>query len=463
MILTLQEIHNELMPASFVGDSSRLGQYPQGVSTDSRLLAEGDLFFALRGEKFDGHEFAIKVQPRAIAAVVEESWFEAAGRPAGNFLVVPDALFALQACATCARRRWARPLVAIGGSNGKTTTKDLAYAVLSQAHAVLRTQGNLNNHIGVPLTLGGLKNEHTLAVVEIGTNHFGEIARLCEIAEPTLGLITNIGREHLEFFGDLAGVARAEFELYDYLAAAGGMALINMDDRTLRAAAWPGLKTLTFGFAEGAQVRGVHLALGGDGCATFEVEGVRIRVPIAGAHQAQNALAAVAAGKALGVSVQQARAGIEASRPASKRMQIEHIAGVTFINDAYNANPDSMRAALETLMAMPAEKGGRRVAVLGDMLELGPASAPAHREIGERLNQLHIDAVFAFGEASRSLIDVVDRRRVETALHFERKDELSRAFGQFVRAGDVVLVKGSRGKAMEEVLESFRRMTAPAA
>lgn len=445
------------MPAMFVGEPARHRMYPAGISTDSRQLREGELFVALRGEKFDGHDFAVAVQQTALAAIVEEEWFEKNKPSSGNYLIVHDSLRALQNCGRAARRAWQRPLIAIGGSNGKTTTKELVYGVLAQAHQTHRTLGNLNNHIGVPLTLGGLQNEHAIAVVEVGTNHFGEIAQLCDIAEPDFGLITNIGREHLEYFGDLAGVARAELELFDYLKTHNGAALVNIDDPTLRAQKWDHLRTVTYGFSEGAQVRGVHATIGEDGCSTFSVGGVSIRVPIAGAHNALNALAAVAVGLQFGVSLEAARAGIESCKPVSKRMQVERIAGVTFINDAYNANPESMRAALDSLMAMPVAKETRRIAVLGDMLEMGAASPAAHREIGEKINQLEVDALFAFGNAAKEIVAAVDANKIERAEHFQNKSDLCKAFCDFLRNDDVVLVKGSRGMAMEEVIEAFRR------
>jgi len=457
VILTLEEIQAAISPATFAGEPSRHKISPAGIATDSRQIKDGELFFALSGDKFDGHDFVMSVQARALAAVVEESWFEKTKPVSGNFLIVQDSLRALQNCGRAVRRAWQRPIVAIGGSNGKTTTKELVFSVLSQARQTHRTLGNLNNHLGVPLTLGGLQQSHEVAVIEMGTNHFGEISRLCDIAEPDYGLITNIGREHLEYFVDLAGVARAEFELFDYLTEHHSTALVNIDDPTMRAKTWGNLPTITFGFSEGAQVRGVHATIDEDGCPTFSVNDVFMRVPIPGAHNAINALAAVAVGLQFGVSLQQARAGIESCRPVSKRMQVERLAGVTIINDAYNANPESMRAALDSLVAMPVAKGGRRVAVLGDMLELGEASAPSHREIGETINQLKIDAVFAFGEAAREMVKTVDANRLAAVEHFNDKRKMCDAVCQFLQSGDLVLVKGSRGMAMEEVIEAFRR------
>ena len=460
MILTLKEIQTVLAPASFIGEPSRHKIIPVGVSIDSRQIRQGELFFALRGEKFDGHDFVMNLQSKALAAVVEESWFEKTKPPAGNFLVVQDSLRALQQCGLAARRAWQGPIVAIGGSNGKTTTKELVSSVLSQRRNTHRTPGNLNNHIGVPLTLGGLQREHEVAVLEVGTNHFGEIAQLCEIAEPDYGLITNIGREHLEFFGDIAGVGRAEFELFDYLAQRQSTALLNIDDPTIRAAKWKNLKAVSFGFSEGAQVHGALAGLDDNGCATFNVDRVAIRVPIPGTHNAINALAAVAVGLQFGVPLEQARAGIESCRAVSKRMEMMRVAGVTFINDAYNANPESMRAALDLLATMPIEKEGRRVAVLADMLELGEASVASHREIGEKINLLQLDAVLAFGSAAREIVNAIDAKRLAVVKHFLNKTELSNAVCELLRRGDVALVKGSRGMAMEEVIEAFRRAAA---
>jgi len=456
VILTLKEIQAAIAPATFVGDPSQSGRHPAGIATDSRQIRDGELFVALRGEKFDGHDFIAMVQSTALASIIEKNWFEKNKPASGNFLIVDDSLLALQHCGRAVRRTWQKPVIAIGGSNGKTTTKELVAGVLAQAHKTHRTIGNLNNHIGVPLTLAGLQNDHALAVVEVGTNHFGEIARLCEIAEPEYGLITNIGREHLEYFRDLAGVARAEMELFEYLRANNGTALVNVDDPTLRRQKWDGLRIITYGFSEGAQIRGVHAMTDEDGCSIFTVDGVSIRVPIPGAHNAINALAAVAVGLQFGVSVKQAKTGIESSRAVSKRMQIERIGGVTFINDAYNANPESMRAALEALLAMPISKDGRRLAVLGDMLEMGDAGAAAHREIGGTINHIKLNAVFAFGPASRHLVDAIDSNTIATVGHFQNKAGICDAVGDYVRSGDIVLVKGSRGMKMEEIIEAFR-------
>ena len=456
MILTLKQIQAAISPATFVGEPSRHRMYPAGISTDSRQIREGELFVALRGEKFDGHDHVLAIQSTALAAIIEEDWFEKIKPSSGNFLLVHDSLLALQSCGRAVRRFWQKPVVAIGGSNGKTTTKELVYGVLAQALQTHRTLGNLNNHIGVPLTLCGLQHDHTVAVIEVGTNHFGEISQLCKIAEPDFGLITNIGREHLEYFGDLAGVARAELELFNYLKAHGGAALVNIDDPTLRAQKWAGLQTITYGFSEGAQVRGVYATIGEDGCSTISIDGVSIRVPIPGVHNALNALAAVAVGLQFGVTLQQARIGIESCKAVSKRMQVEHIGDVTFINDAYNANPESMRAALDSLMAMPLPEDGRRIAVLGDMLEMGAAGEATHREIGEKINQLKIDAVFAFGPASRYVVEAIDPKRISKIEHLQAKPDICSAVSDFLRSGDIVLVKGSRGMKMEEVVEAFR-------
>jgi UDP-N-acetylmuramoyl-tripeptide--D-alanyl-D-alanine ligase len=454
LILTLGEVQRAGGANSrFAGDSALLTQRAAGLSTDSRQCRPGEIFVALRGEKFDGHQFVAQVLASgALAALVEASWFEAQKpAPGGNFLIVDDALQALQQIGHTIRRRWGKPVIAITGSNGKTTTKELIAAVLACGKSVHKTTGNLNNHIGVPLTLAALDHGHEIAVVEMGTNHYGEIARLCEIAAPNFGLITNIGRGHVEFFKDLDGVARAKAELFAYIHRHNGIIFLNNDDLKLRAALPSGAKTITYGLNEAAQMQGKITNVDESGCVTLAWRDQNIHLAIPGTHNAINALAAVAVGEYFGVAPEKIRHALETAQPVAKRMQILKRGELTIINDAYNANPESMAAALKFLAALPIPGSGRRIAVLDDMLELGETAALTHTEIGMMAKGLPIHAVFACGPQMKHLVQAIG----ETlwAEHFDDKAHLGEELNCSLRAGDVILLKGSRAMAMEEVVE----------
>lgn len=454
LILTLGEVQQASGPQSrFAGDSTRLTQRAAGLSTDSRQCCSGDIFVALRGEKFDGHQFVEQVLASgALAAVVEANWFDSQKpAPGGNFIIVTDTLQALQHIGHRIRQRWGKPMLALTGSNGKTTTKELIAAVLAQSKSVHKTTGNLNNHLGVPLTLAALDHGHDIAVVEMGTNHFGEIDRLCEIAAPDFGLITNIGRAHTEFFKDLDGVAKAKAELFAYIHRHSGIVFLNNDDPKLRAVLPSGTKAITYGIAQPAQVQGKISNVDENGRVTLAWRDQNIHLAIPGTHNAINALAAIAVGEYFGVAPEKIRQALEMTQPAAKRMQIFKRGGITIINDAYNANPESMAAALKFLAALPMPESGRRIAVLGDMLELGESASLAHTEIGVMVKGLPIHAVFAYGAQMKHLVQAIGEALwVE---HFEDKAKLGDELNRSIRPGDVVLLKGSRGMAMEEVSE----------
>jgi UDP-N-acetylmuramoyl-tripeptide--D-alanyl-D-alanine ligase len=441
-----------------------------GVSTDSRTIRPGDLFLALRGERYDGHDFienVLQVQP--LALVVEDAWFELKGLWLATrripTLVVNNTTVALGELARVYRTKFRIPILAIGGSNGKTTTKEMIASVLREKYPVLSTEGNLNNHVGVPQTLFRLEKTHRIAVVEIGTNHFGEIDYLCNILEPTHGLITNIGREHLEFFGNLAGVAKAEGELFTWLAehrGKKGVGVVNADERSL-AKYSAMLKTrYTYGFAaRRAHVKGTLVGYDNLGCAEIEVRprgkrpfSVKLRIP--GEHHAQNALAAAAVGLLFRVPPAAIRRALEQCPGVPKRMQVLQLNGVTVINDTYNANPDSVAVALKTLGAM--RTAGKRIAVLADMLELGVGAGEAHRRIGKEVGKAGIDYLLTFGSLARQIHDAA---AVKFKSHYDQKNVLAEYLIELLSAGDVVLVKGSRGMKMEDVVtflqERFQR------
>jgi UDP-N-acetylmuramoyl-tripeptide--D-alanyl-D-alanine ligase len=459
LILTLGEVLQACgETARFAGDDTKLTQRPAGLSTDSSICRAGEIFVALRGEKFDGHQFVARVlSADALAAVVEANWFASQKRlkkiPRGNLIVVDETLMALQQIGNMIRRRWGKTIIAITGSNGKTTTKELVAEVLAQNQAVHKTTGNLNNHIGVPLTLAELGHGHDVAVIEMGTNHYGEIARLCEIAEPNYGLITNVGRGHIEFFKTLDGVAKAKGELFEYLHRRGGIAFLNADDPKLKTVLPSGAKAITYGLQQPAQVQGKIVGVDENGCVTLAWKNQNIHLAIPGAHNAGNALAAIALGDYFSVAPEKIRLRLENTPPVAKRMQILKRGELTIINDAYNANPESMAAALEFLAAMPVHSNGRRIAVLGDMLELGEAASSAHEEIGVMVRELPIQAIFAYGAHMQHLVQAIGETK--WAEHFEDKLRLGEEVSRSVRPNDVILLKGSRGMAMEEVIEKL--------
>ncbi|KAB2923823.1 MAG: UDP-N-acetylmuramoyl-tripeptide--D-alanyl-D-alanine ligase [Bacteroidetes bacterium] len=429
----------------------------QRVCTDSRSVRAGDLFVALKGETFDAHTFldaVLAAEPSAL--LVHHGWArENAGRLASlpcAVCAVPDTTAAFGELARTYRRKFGIPVIAVGGSNGKTTTKEMVTAVLRTRFEVLATEGNLNNHIGVPQTLFRLDEHHGAAVVEIGTNHFGELRHLCAVAEPTHGLLTNIGREHLEFFGDEAGVAKEETELFRHLAETKGFVFLNADDPYL-AKELKGLKrVLSYGAAPKADVRVRRVHAGPTGAYRFQLEWgakditVPVRLSVPGAHNVINAAAAAAVGLKLGVRPKRAAEALAAFVSASKRMEVMEHVGVTVLNDTYNSNPDSVMAALRTLVSVAAT--GRKVAVLGDMRELGEASKREHTGIGAAAAEMPVDRLYTFGTFSKYTQEAFGGER---SAHYESKEALSADLKAFLRPGDVVLVKGSRGMRMEDV------------
>lgn len=451
--LTLVEFrHRELLK----------GKTISGVSADSRAVSAGDVFVALKGETFDGHRFVEDVfRSGAVAAIVDTSFKGAADRP---LLVVKDTTHALGELARIHRMKFAIPVLAVGGSNGKTTTKDMITAVLSTSHKVLSTEGNLNNHIGVPQTLLRLQKKHEMAVIEIGTNHPGEIAYLCGILLPTHGLLTNIGREHLEFFKSVEGVAREEGVLLGHLKQKSkSVAFVNVDDARIRSKATGIRRRITYGMkTKRADVKGKVGSADETGCIGFEYvskrpatrDAIRLRIP--GEHNAINALAAVAVGLTFKVSAKRIQRALESFQPASKRMELLNYAGVSIYNDTYNANPDSMISALRTLAS--ARVSGKRIAVLGDMRELGEYGKGEHMCVGREAARLGIDYVLTYGELARSIHEAAS---MDGALHYDQKNMLAEYLAELVTPGDAVLVKGSRGMKMEDIVTFLEKRLCP--
>jgi UDP-N-acetylmuramoyl-tripeptide--D-alanyl-D-alanine ligase len=426
-----------------------------GVSIDSRTIRRGMVFFALRGGRFDGHRFVqAAFDQGAAAAVVEAARISEYPASAGKVLIpVPDTLCALQDLAASYRSLFSFPVVAVTGTNGKTTTKDMIATVLQTKFRTAKTEGNLNNHIGVPLSVCAWDKSREITVLEMGTNHFGEIRRLCEIARPTHGVLTNIGKGHLEFFGDLDGVTRAKSELLEALFGSG-KAFLNGDDPRVMGVRHLVSQTVTYGFGEGCDLTGRIVKTDSSGATLMEIEGRRFRLPIPGIHNGSNALAAVAVGKAFGVPWDAMQEALGRFVPSAGRTELVTAAGVRIIDDTYNANPSSVEQAVLSLKSMPSLK--RRAVVLGDMLELGEKGAEEHRRIGSLIASVRPNAFFCIGEGMRTAADEAGKTGMRNVFHFDSKSELSARLAEWVREGDGVLVKGSRGTNMEETVGDLK-------
>lgn len=423
----------------------------EAVATDSRSLAPGDLFFALRGERFDGHDFVPAALAHGAAAAVVSR--ERAGEFAGSLVAVDDPVVALGCLAAVWRARHTLPLAVVVGSNGKTTVKEMTAAILREHYgeqAVLATRGNLNNAIGLPVTLLSLTAQHRAAVIELGMNHRGETWELCNIARPTIATINNAQREHQEFMRTVSEVAAEHGDAIRALPG-GGLAVINADDphalRWRDVAAEVGIQVIAFGLEQRSDVFGRAL-LGPRGSeltvATAHGE-ADLRLSVPGRHMAMNALAALATGLAAGSSLPAAIRALEAFRPVAGRLAtLKSASGATIIDDSYNANPDSVRAAIDVL----ARVASPRWLVLGDMGEVGVQGPAFHREIGTCAREAGIERLYATGTLARQSVEAFG----SGATHFTRVDALTQALAADLVPGVTVLVKGSRFMAMERVV-----------
>ncbi len=419
-----------------------------GVSTNSQTVEPGNLFVALRGERFDAHDFLADVAARGAAAVVAERVPDGFALPA---LIVPDTRHALGQIAQAWRARFDIPVIGVTGSNGKTTVKEMIASILVAAFgadAIVATRGNLNNEIGVPLTLFRLGAQHRAAVIEMGMNHPGEIERLAEIARPSVGLVNNAQREHQEFMASVAAVAEENGAVIRSLAADGCAVFPGDDEFAPLWASYAGSRrTLTFGLDAQPAVRCDWQPLDFGSRLAIAANGTRIELTLAaaGVHNVRNALAACAATLAIGIDADSVRRGLEAFAPVAGRLQKKRAAnGATVIDDTYNANPDSVRAAIDVLAAA----GAPRTLVLGDMGEVGSEGVAFHEEIGAYAKQRGIDQLYTVGELARHASLAFGG----SACHFDDMDKLNEQVAQ-VPAGASVLVKGSRFMKMERVVE----------
>ena len=430
-----------------------------GVCTDSRLARPGDLFIALAGEKFDGHNYLSEVAQKGVVAVVGE-WEKLRNKAPGCAMIaVGNTRQALGSLAFRYRREFDLPVIVVGGSNGKTTTKELLASVARQRFSALRSEASFNNDIGVPMTLLKLERTHQTAVLEVGTNHPGELAPLVRMSAPGMGVITSIGREHLEFFGDVNGVAEEEGWLAELLPPEGRL-FVHGDSPEMEGIVRRTRALVTrAGFGPRNDWR-VLEARPDESGVTFQVEtvdpvfGGRYRVNLLGRHQVINAVLAAAVGCALGLTRGEIQRGLADCAGAKMRMQSWMTKGVRVLDDAYNANADSVLAALETLKDYPCS--GRRVAVLGEMAELGRHSAEAHAEVGRNAAERSVDQLFAVGRMASVVGAAARAAGLSQVVELSEAESAGDALRQFVKPGDVVLLKGSRVTRLERVGEMLR-------
>lgn len=437
-----------------------------GVSIDSRTVRRGELFFAIHGPRHDGHDFvAAALKASAVAAVVARPRLgHFPPEMQGRLLAVDDPLAALQHLAREVRRAWAcarpgRRLAAVTGSAGKTTTKEILAALVAARFRVLKSEGNLNNAYGLPLTLCRLEEDHEAVVVEVGMSRRGELARLAQIAEPEIGVVTNVAPVHLEFFASVDEIALAKRELIEGLPAQGGVAVLNADDpRVARFAEVFAGRVVTFGFTPEAQFRARAIEnRGAEGSAftlvTPQGES-RLELSLIGRHNVLNALAALAAAAEFGITAEDARPVLRTLKPAALRGEVIRFEpGFTVINDSYNSNPVALAAAADLLAATPGYR--RRILAAGEMLELGPSAAELHREAGRRIAAGKIDWIVGVqGLAAEILRGAVEAGFSEARTQFfETAEEAAQFLAGFVSRGDLLLVKGSRGVRMERIVE----------
>jgi UDP-N-acetylmuramoyl-tripeptide--D-alanyl-D-alanine ligase len=429
-----------------------------GYAIDSRTVGAGELFFAVRGERLDGHEYVqAALANGAVAAVVSNRWIVPAEVDGTRLLQVADGedcvLRALQQLAHAVRREWGGRVIGVTGSAGKTTTKEAVAQVLGAKFKVLKSAGNLNNGFGLPLQLLKLEPEHEVAVIEMGMNHAGEIAALAKIAEPDWAVVSNVGPVHLEFFSDgIAGIARAKFELIQALPS-DGVAVLNFDDVYV-ASFGRGLggRAVFYGMGEGAEVRAVHVTEAGAEGVVFTVEAngerASVHLKMLGRHNVPNALAAIAVGLRSGVALEECAAAVGEMRAGDKRGEVLEWRGAMLINDCYNSNPAALDAMVDALMSTPAE---RHIVVAGEMLELGSDAKALHAACGSRMAERGVDVILGVRGEAEAMVGAAKASGAEASF-VDSSEDAGKWLVANVRAGDVVLLKASRGVRLEKAL-----------
>jgi UDP-N-acetylmuramoyl-tripeptide--D-alanyl-D-alanine ligase len=428
----------------------------QGYSIDSRTVGAGQLFFAVKGERLDGHDFVEQALERgAVAAVVRRDQL---GRYSEQtrLLAVEDTLVALQTLAMAVRKLWGRTLIGVTGSMGKTTTKEAIAHVLGTQFRVLKSEGNFNNHFGLPLMLLKLEPEHDVAVIEMGMSHAGEIRALAKIAQPEIGVVTNVAPVHLEFFDSVAGIARAKYELVESLSG-NGTAVLNADDEYVSQFGrdFKG-KVLMYGTRATSDVRAENIRSRGAEGTEFDVVigGVRehASLPLIGEHNVLNALAAVAVGLERGMKPSEAVGSLASLTPADKRGEVLRLGNITVINDCYNCNPKALNAMVDALASMEAR---RRIVVAGAMLELGPTEEELHRQAGAHIAEKKIDVLLGVGGPAQAMVEAARHAGMQ-AEFVPTSVEAGEWLAREARDGDAILMKASRGVKLERALDTWK-------
>lgn len=426
-----------------------------GLSIDSRTIEEGNLFIAIEGEQFDGHDFLeVAKNKKAAGAIVKT------GKAIEGFLCieVDDTLKALQAIASYHRMRFSIPVIAITGSSGKTTTKEMVAAVLETKYNVLKTEKNYNNEIGLPLILLNLTSAHEVCVVEMGMRGFGQIAELADIAKPTIGIVTNVGTSHIELLGSQEGIAKAKGELVEAITEEG-LVILNEDDPFVKAMSCKAKgRIIGFGIASNATVSASHLQYKRDGikftCKCYD-EVFDAFIPMIGTHNVYNALVAVATARALGICSPKIKKGLQHFAGMPMRQELIAFDDFVLLNDCYNANPSSMTEAIKALGQL---EGTRKIAILGDMLELGEKSKAYHEEIGKLLGIEKYDIIISYGAEAKAIAQGARVAGVPLVIEGDSHASIAQQFLELQQEGDVVLLKGSRGMTMEAVLKEIKKI-----
>ena len=429
--------------------------YVHGVSTDSRSIKSGDIFWAIEGDRFDGHNYVVDSIKKGASAIVIKSAYEIKYKSLNiPVIVVDDTLSALQNFSSLHRQKYNIPLIGITGTNGKTTTKEMINWILQLKFNVLKTQGNFNNLIGVPLTLLNLKSDHQIAIVEMGTNQPGEIEKIVSIAKPNAALITNIGRGHLQNFSSIDALSEEKSSLFKGINNRG-IIYLNVDD--LRIPKYKYRKKSLWSYSlkknKKARVVGELIELDKHGMGSWKLNNkVKINMKIPGAHHVQNALAASTVALQFGFKEKEIKEALEEYTAFDKRMQLVQSAGVSFINDSYNANPDSFIPALNTLRHIADKNKGRKIVIMGDMLELGLESENIHYDLIISMLDYNISGIFTLGKYCDLVVNELKQKGYDNIFGFIRHEDLAKSLKNFLKKGDYCLLKGSRGMQMEKVL-----------
>lgn len=428
---------------------------PSRISTDSRIIKKGEFFIALQGPNFNGNKFVNDAFGKKASGAIVSS--REGVKNTGRILIeVRDTLKALQDIAHHHRMKFKIPVVAVTGSNGKTTVKDMIAHVLSAKYRVLKNEGTKNNQIGVPQTLLRLKGSHDICVLELGTNHRGEIRRLSRISRPSTAVITNIGPSHLEFLADLNGVYAAKKEIFDFMEKKRGIAVINGDDRFLGRLKDSRFRILRYGFKEGNDFRAEVLSIERQRLEFILNGRTKFRLNLFGVHNIYNALAAIAVASHFGVNYESIRKALITYKPIYMRLNLKKVDGIDIIDDSYNSNPLSMKCALEVMKDYPAKA---RWVVSADMLELGREGIRLHKMIGESIARSNVEGLLTFGKLSKHTLEGARKSGMKNdrLWHCSDHSQIAHILKKVLRKGDALLLKGSRGMRMETVIEELQK------